>query len=672
MRLVTPNPLPRSLRRLPAIALLALLTASAPTFAATLYVDDLNDGQVGTGTSANPYRNLQTAINAAASGDTIVIRPGRYIAAPAAFTDPTCGNCDAATFRQNIPATRGFRIANKSLILLGDSRTGTILETRAGYGVLFESAGTSRIENLTITGGVRDADGRATNGAVVVRSTTLTVRNADLVNNNNLYTGTPDPVVGISGIVGREGSVITAENLLIQNNGWDGIALYRGDPAIANSGARATVNNVTIDQGRGVGIGVTWDAQADITNARISNYWKGVGSFGSSRVTLRNSILRDQLGWGVTADGTSNMTAVNNVVTRQGRFALGQFSANATVTFTNNIAYDNGWNLDYNVGPRAGIWLNNTSLATVTYNDSFGNQLQNFCAGGSCTALNLAGVNGNISANPLFVNAAGNNFALQCGSPAINAGSPSILDTDGTRSDMGAYGGPSSPQAPPSCGRADLLPTAITYTPASPEAGNVINFDSGVRNAGLTGTGSFNVKWFIDGVQIGYGGHTGVPANTTILNGNSALSWTATQGTHTITFTVDTDNHVSESNEGNNSTSITVVVAPPRPDLTPTAITYNSADLVRGRQVLFDSGVQNLKNVASGSFNIKWFVDGVQVGYGGHVGVAGNSTVLNGNSAFTWTAVAGTHTLTFSLDVDNHVAESNEGNNSRSVTVTVP
>ena len=142
----------------------------------------------------------------------------------------------------------------------------------------------------------------------------------------------------------------------------------------------------------------------------------------------------------------------------------------------------------------------------------------------------------------------------------INAGSPSILDIDGTRSDMGAYGGPQSPQAPPSCGMADLLPTAITYTPSSPEVGNVINFDSGVRNAGLSGTGVFNVKWFIDGVQVGYGGHTGVPANTTVLNDNSFFYWTAVAGTHTLTFSVDVDNHVAESNEGNNSRSVTVTV----------------------------------------------------------------------------------------------------------------
>src|SRR5207302_712644 len=85
-------------------------------------------------------------------------------------------------------------------------------------------------------------------------------------------------------------------------------------------------------------------------------------------------------------------------------------------------------------------------------------------------------------------------------------------------------------------------------------------FDSGVRNSGSQGTGVFNVRWFVDDVSVGHGSHEGVPANTTMLNGNSQFSWVATAGTHTIKFAVDVDNHVVESNESNNSTSVRVTV----------------------------------------------------------------------------------------------------------------
>lgn len=548
-----------SLRRFLAVTVLALLSATTPTLAATLYVDDWNDGRVGDGTSANPYRNLQVAIDRAASGDTIFIRSGNHVATPVAFIDPTCGNCDAANFRKNIPATRGFRIFGKSLVLQGEARHATILQTGAGYGVFFENAGTSRIENLTITGGNRDANGDATNGAIVARWTTLTIRNATLIDNNGLPQGV-NPYPGVCGIVGREGSVITADNLLIYNNTWDGVALYRGDPAIAGSGARATITNVTISQGNGVGIGVTWDAQADITNAHISSYWKGVGSFGTSRVTLRNSLLRNQLGWGVIASGSSSMTAVNNLILEQGRLGLGQFTPDATVSFVNNIVYGNGWNPSYDVGPRTGIWLNNLDRATVTYNDSYLNLSGgDACFGYDCVPFNLIGRDGNISADPLFVDGNNHDFTLLCNSPALNAGSPAILDTDGSRSDIGLYGGPASVLAPPSC-RADLTPTAILYNSADLVAGREILFDSGVQNLQNVPTGNFQIKWYVNNVEVRYGVHRGMPGNATVLNENSAYRWTAVRGTHTIRFVLDTLNQVAESNEANNSRSITVTV----------------------------------------------------------------------------------------------------------------
>jgi hypothetical protein len=106
------------------------------------------------------------------------------------------------------------------------------------------------------------------------------------------------------------------------------------------------------------------------------------------------------------------------------------------------------------------------------------------------------------------------------------------------------------------------------------------------------------------------------------------------------------------------------------PDLAPTDITY-SGTLASGSTIAFDSGVQNLGNGASGVFNVAWYVDGARVAYGSHTGVPAGSTVLNGNSAFSWVGKAGSHTITFTVDVDRHVGETNEGNNSRSLSIYV-
>ena len=86
-------------------------------------------------------------------------------------------------------------------------------------------------------------------------------------------------VVGIGGVFGREGAELFILNNEIVDNGWDGIALYRG--------ATAVIADNIIKKGRGAGIGITWDATALVFRNRISEYWKGIGTFGESRACLR-------------------------------------------------------------------------------------------------------------------------------------------------------------------------------------------------------------------------------------------------------------------------------------------------------------------------------------------------------------------------------------------------
>ncbi len=59
------------------------------------------------------------------------------------------------------------------------------------------------------------------------------------------------------------------------------------------------------------------------------------------------------------------------------------------------------------------------------------------------------GASGNLSADPAFVDPATGNFALRVGSPAIDAGDPAVLDADGSRADMGMFGGAGGAAPPP-------------------------------------------------------------------------------------------------------------------------------------------------------------------------------------------------------------------------------
>jgi hypothetical protein len=56
--------------------------------------------------------------------------------------------------------------------------------------------------------------------------------------------------------------------------------------------------------------------------------------------------------------------------------------------------------------------------------------------------LNPTGVNGNLAVEPRFLDAGHDNFHLAAGSACIDAGDVLLRDADGTRADMGMFGGP--------------------------------------------------------------------------------------------------------------------------------------------------------------------------------------------------------------------------------------
>ncbi|MBD3348300.1 MAG: hypothetical protein GF400_03770 [Candidatus Eisenbacteria bacterium] len=404
------------------LAVLAVLTFSTTCTAATHYVDDLGDGKTGTGSPADPWRDLQYAVDAARDGDTILIMPGVFEAAPTAFVEDLCGNCEE--HRTRVEATFGLLVRGKSVELRGSGASETTVVTNAGYGVLFEDCPWASISALTITGGRRDADGMATDAAVVVRRSSVVVRDTRIIDNEHRL---DDVVVGVGGIMGREGAQIFIVGNRIKNNSWDGIALYRG--------ATAFVSDNVIRGGRGAGIGITWDAAALLQRNRISEYWKGIGSFGSSSVVARNNDVFDNLGWGVITTGTSTMEAMNNVVTRNGNCGVALWSADARLTLVNNIVTENGWREEW-VCPRVGVWVNgDVRNLDARHNDVWGNVEADYAG-----LDDLTGERGNISVRPLFADSL--DFSLSGGSPCLDAGDESTTDTDGSAADIGSGGGP--------------------------------------------------------------------------------------------------------------------------------------------------------------------------------------------------------------------------------------
>ncbi|MFH1688788.1 MAG: right-handed parallel beta-helix repeat-containing protein [Candidatus Eisenbacteria bacterium] len=407
-----------------AAAMVAALLIASPSLGAVSFVEDLGDGAVGAGTMEDPYRDLQTAIDLASDGDVLRILPGTYRADVTEFTEELCGNCE--NHRTTVQATVGFVVTGKVLHLAGGGPSETILKTGSGYGLYFEDSRGSVVTGLTITGGTRDPDGMATDAGVVARRSTVTLTNLEIVDNTDRA---DDVVVGVGGVMGREGAELFITNCVIRNNGWDGVALYRG--------ATAFIADNDISVGRGAGIGVTWDATATVIRNRVSGYWKGIGSFGSSRVVARNNAVFDNLGWGMVVTGTSYMEAANNVIARNGNCGFALWSDEATGIFTNNIVTANGWREEW-VCPQVGVWMNGVPEAIeISYNDVWGNT-----AGDYGDMDELTGSGGNISLDPAFVDSF--DFRLSPESPCLDAGNPLFTDPDGGPADMGIYGGPAA------------------------------------------------------------------------------------------------------------------------------------------------------------------------------------------------------------------------------------
>ena len=369
--------------------------------------------------------NLQELIDKVKDGETICLREGIYDANPTPYTDELCGNC--LEHRTEVPGTRGFLVSGKSVNIIGENREKVIIKTNAGYGLLFSFSSNSSVRNVTITGGIRDTSGNATNASIVLKYSRVLIENC-ILSNDTVRTN-KTPVVGISGVIVREGSQAVIRNNLIKNNTWDGIALYRGGTAI--------ITDNVIENRRGAGIGITWDASAVIYRNTVSGFWKGIGTFGTSNAVVKNNCIFDNLGWDIVISGNSSMTVENNVIARNGNCGIAPWADSGETpggVIRNNIISDNGWRKEW-VCPQVGLWMNaDSSKFIFEYNDVWNNVGSDYK-----DIENLTGKSGNVSVAPDFRGEY--DFHLKKNSLLLNAGDTKITNTDGTRSHIGIDGG---------------------------------------------------------------------------------------------------------------------------------------------------------------------------------------------------------------------------------------
>jgi len=173
-----------------------------------------------------------------------------------------------------------------------------------------------------------------------------------------------------------------------------------GAGIFCNSGATPEICNNRVE-GNDFGI-VTWNqANAFVhNNIVVDNTYTGIG-LSTDAPVINNTIANNNIG--IYDNGGYQPTIMNNIVTGNTTYGIGCVNSSVPTDLSYNDVWNNGQNYHY-------------------------------CSSGQ----------GSISMDPLYVDEPNGDYNLQPASPCIDSGNPlpQYNDPDGTRNDIGAYGGP--------------------------------------------------------------------------------------------------------------------------------------------------------------------------------------------------------------------------------------
>lgn len=252
---------------------------------------------------------------------------------------------------------------------------------------------------------------------------------------------------GADGIAIERGDYVTVEGCYVHDNGGDGVDINSRDFNGNSQGIVVTGNRILRNRMTGVKLWGGGKMENNVISG-MGNAPVYIGAFPGNYEVINNTIAYNMQSTDYAVRNYSFVAAYPNDETG--------ISAQINLTMLNNIF---AFNCNNQMGGPTGIYLGEgVTLVSEGYNCYFsrndGEIQAAFVQGetwfgrqqindGTWQTASGQGV-GNITVDASFNDYTNYDFLLYQGSPCINAGNPGIQynDVNGTRNDMGAYGGP--------------------------------------------------------------------------------------------------------------------------------------------------------------------------------------------------------------------------------------
>ncbi len=207
----------------------------------------------------------------------------------------------------------------------------------------------------------------------------------------------------------------------------------------------------------------------------------------------------------------------------------------------------------------------------------------------------------------------------------------------------------------------DLTIQEVTWLPDNPDIGENVTFTVPILNQGSGNSITSRVDFLVDNEILDYrwlGPIDAGEAETVYF------VWIVKGGVHKIRAIADPQRKVPESDETNNTKTITFPALPP--DLVIEQITWTPPEPAIGDTVTFTVTVKNQGEANSGYAYIAYYIDNVQLTSGRVNPISHNAT---DNQTFTWMLTTGEHVIKAFADFTDIVDESDETNNEGSTTL---